>query len=589
MAWRPLASGLLLALTLLVRRSGSVPEPQKATWSTRTFGYDGPWNTVNVTIGPSYSPGINLFVGRRWASTVITKAYCQLNSSESQPACDAGAYDEEASGEDIVTIAYRPGAETFAFGLDTRGDNLRSLGDDMDLHVGDVVANASLVLVDSQMVEYPGGTWYPLSGGCLSVGARGQINQTFDDSPSPVNTSMVPGYLFSHDTIPSNSFGMHIGAATPPLAGSLWFGGYDSKRVVGPVLETGEDAWDVTLRDISIQVISGESPWDWSMKSDLLVSDGSDGRGGSGMLVTVDGCSPYLTLPKPTCDKIAALLPVKYRADLGLYLWDINDPKYRQIITSPSVLAFVFVGSTNTESITVRVPFVHLNLTLSRPLADSPIPYFPCFTGGQGQPVLGRAFLQDAFLGANWDSKRLWMAQAPGPNISLADDATPIGPDDTSIQAGANDWATSWSGTWTELKPSDVGKNGTGPPQGDSGLSHGAIGGIVVAVVVGLTLLGLSVYWYMFRKRKSGSAPNSTMPTAFGTQPDSPAPAKTLRPPGELDANQSQQYREPHELSGQQHSGNFQENSFHNSLLVDTSVPLQQSGESSSSFRELPA
>jgi hypothetical protein len=34
---------------------------------------------------------------------------------------------------------------------------------------GGIIAGVTMGLLDSQMIAYPGGTWYPLFAGCLSL------------------------------------------------------------------------------------------------------------------------------------------------------------------------------------------------------------------------------------------------------------------------------------------------------------------------------------------------------------------------------------------------------------------------------------
>ncbi|KAI5463601.1 hypothetical protein BGZ63DRAFT_422939 [Mariannaea sp. PMI_226] len=152
----------------------------------------------------------------------------------------------------------------------------------------------------------------------------------------------------------------------------------------------------ITLRDIGIDVIAGQSPFSFKSKDGLL-SKGNSSIG-SGLPVWINGCSPYLTLPRSTCNNIAANLPMNFDEDLGLYLWDKKSDKYNEITTSATTLSFSFISGSNTDPVKIRIPLMHLNLTLEAPLIDIPIPYFPCHANDNGQYVLGRAFLQDVFI-----------------------------------------------------------------------------------------------------------------------------------------------------------------------------------------------
>ncbi|RYP01588.1 hypothetical protein DL764_006176 [Monosporascus ibericus] len=354
-----------------------------------------------------------------------------------------------------------------------------------------------------------------------------------------VNASLIPGYLWSQGTTASNSFGMHIGSVDPPIDGSLYFGGYDQNRVVGDIItETDDYTKEITLKDITINVAEGASPWEFASMGGIL-GQGNDSIGSTGIQVSVDGCSPYLTLPRSTCDALASHLPVDYDEDLGLYIWNTNDRKYAQIVGSPSALQFTFLSGSNTQNVTISVPFLHLNLTLDAPLVEEPQQYFPCFTGSD-RYTLGRAFLQDAFVGANWGAKTWWLAQAPGPLIPSAR-VVELEEGDTSIAASNNNWQSSWSGTWRPLSAEEVSELGTGsgtanqtsttdntadtdtadtdtdPPQG--GLASGAKAGIGVGVGLGAVAIfgGLGFFFIRRRNRANkGDTEGSTAAVSSG-------------------------------------------------------------------------
>ncbi|KAG6001874.1 hypothetical protein E4U21_003751 [Claviceps maximensis] len=171
-------------------------------------------------------------------------------------------------------------------------------------------------------------------------------------------------------------------------------------------------------------------------------------------------------------------------------------------MSSASALAFSFMGVDNTKSITIKVPFQHLNLTLEPPLVETSTPYFPCSTGGTGSYVLGRAFLQDAFVAGNWHKNTWWLAQAPGPNIPRNPDLAAISPDDYVIRGNGNDWISSWDRLWTSVSasgdsiepipssaPTTLTRSNLQP-----GLSIGATAGIGAGIgIVLLVLVGLLI------------------------------------------------------------------------------------------------
>ncbi|KAI1467734.1 acid protease [Daldinia caldariorum] len=522
-------------------------KPIAAKWSSSTFGPDGPWPAIEVNLG--YGQKISLYPGREFQTFLLTSDYCSQNTSIPCYANQAGQYNDAQSQVDTTgstgQIQFRS-SPAYMQGVDVLGEMTKSWVDSMEFG-GTKIANVSLALLSGSYMAYPNGQWYPLTVGCLGIGAPATVNQSFSNNfGPPINASLVPGYLWSHNTIASNSFGMHIGSANPRMSGSFYFGGYDQNRIVGDVLTYSDDyTKEITLKDIGIKVIDGSSPWEFESMGGLLAADNSSITSG-GIQVSVDGCSPYISLPKSTCDAIAKNLPVTYNKDLGLYFWNTDEPKYTQIVNSASVLEFVFSGNSNTKNVSISVPFRHLNLTLTAPLIDKPVQYFPCYTGPSHTYTLGRAFLQDAFVGANWGTKQWWLAQAPGPNIpgpSVVELAN-----DGSIKASSNDWKESWSGSWKALSPSDVESSATvSVPSATNtaaeeiavsreGLSTGAQAAIGVCVgVAGLALIGALAFFFL-RRRKARTHEGPAPTTASGTH-DSPEqgyymPVKNPSSPG---------------------------------------------------------
>ncbi|KAK4032572.1 aspartic peptidase domain-containing protein [Parachaetomium inaequale] len=487
----------MILLLFYLCRPTLAQSPHAATWSAEPFGPDGPWNAVQVSLGGQAE--LSLFPGRVFSSFVTTSDYCAFNNSI--PHCASGTYLKDAAVASArlnpnARINYRPPAQELIRGIETLGYTSFYLD---AINVGfplGAIMNHTLNIIESptQMLAYPGGTWYPIFTGCLSLGAPDRF-QVFDGMGTPgqadtptINASMIPWALKEEGQTLSSSFSLHYGSAAPSakVSGSLLYGGYDRSRVAGDVLSLdGDLSTLINIKDISIRVIKGSSPFANQTTPSSpnptaitgLLAQGNSTITPAGLPVLLDPCSPYLTLPKSTCDAIASHLPVTYNPSLGLYLWNTTSPSYTPIITSASALTLTLTGTRNTESTTINIPFAHLNLTLTTPFVPSPVPYFPCFTGGTGTYVLGRAFFQDAFLGANWERKKTWLAQAPGPNISGRMDAVNIQPDQEAVEKGGNDWERSWEGFWTVLGKGEAGEPGSKTGEDGGGGSEGAGGG----------------------------------------------------------------------------------------------------------------
>ncbi|KAI2469002.1 hypothetical protein F4781DRAFT_244174 [Annulohypoxylon bovei var. microspora] len=486
--------------------------PKAARWSNKTLGPDGPWNAVEVTLGSGQQ--VTTYAGKMWESFFPGATYCGNVTADGQPcyAQQAGAIYNESTGTGHKPSIIINGGSSYTPNMVSEGsagmryaDSLY-LGTDTTQWAGDKVPDFDMVLLNDSQFRYPNGNKCPIFAGCLSFGAApSMVNQSFQvnagTSAGAVNVSLLAGTLFEEDAIDSQTFGLHIGSAAPQqVPGSLWFGGYDRNRAVNDMLaiSIGDPYLVFTgapLVDISINVVKGGSPFPFSSKGGLLASGNSSI--GDRLPLAIDPCFPYINLPKSTCDAIAAEIPVTYNEGLGLYLWNTSSPDYSRVVQSPSVLSFTFVDpDDNARKVNISVPFMHLNLTLDSPIVDKPTPYFPCNAVSNGNYALGRAFLQDAFFGANLRTAYYFMSQAPGPNVN-GQSVTIMDNECRTLLTSNNNWETSWDGYWTPLPGPDddaTASSSEGHVSRTSVIAGSTVGG--VAGVVVLTFISFIVRRY---------------------------------------------------------------------------------------------
>jgi hypothetical protein len=517
---------LIVSSLWTIATADEAPEPLEVPWSTKTFGPDGPWQAVEVGIGTPEQK-LALYPGGVWESNILTTQICQDPSSPTCYANQAGLFlMDDSSSLDNTSISGISWDGDMTYGLNgvPQYGRAQQSFDDIDIG-GHSIPNVSLRTINSISQTYPGGQTYPVELGILSLGSH-NLNQTFSENPPTpaINTTFVNSYLYTSKSIPSYSYGLHIGSVPFNIPGSLFLGGYDQSRALAPVSAQAfnSDQFPIELIDVGLGVARGASPWHFANKTDLLAQGNSSI--GQTLSVLVSPTDPYIYLPQSTCDAIVADLPVEFQSALGLYFWNTSSPAYAKIVTSPAYLAFTFqLNSLNTANFTINVPFAMLNLTLDAPLVSTPTPYFPCFPTN-GTYGLGRAFLQAAFVGVNWGSGtgNWFLAQAPGPNYQTNPSLTNIDPKATTIAGSQSSWLESWKGHWTPL-PTTGGNvpggsdtsgsggssgngNGNGSGSGDgssSGLSSGAKAGIGVGVGVGgLALLSALGFFFLRRRRQ---------------------------------------------------------------------------------------
>ncbi|KAL2787197.1 hypothetical protein BJX66DRAFT_328073 [Aspergillus keveii] len=427
--------------------------PFRMTWSSQTFGPDGPWNAVEVSIG---SPGqrVVLYPGGAWESKVLLSSTCaNVTLSAVCYADKAGVFDpEESSTWDNTSINFAPSAISGCNAFDS-------------INIGDrkVIPRSDLVGIMQASQTYPGGQEYPLQVGVLSLGAP-TINHTY--------------------SWPSDA------------------GGYDRNRVYGdvsaqPFLSDG--SLPKQLLDIGLGVAGeGGSPWNFTSKTGLLAKNNSTLETGS--IVQASTADPYIYLPQSSCGSIAAELPLYYEPDYGLYFWNTSDPQYPKLVLTPSFMSFTFSkNGLNNENLTINVPFALLSLTLEPPLIANPSKYFPCM-GTNSTQALGRAFFQAAFIGVNWNqgTGNWFLAEAPGPEYSVTEDRTNIEASASTITGSSSSWEASWSWYWTDLPTGSI----TSGNKSNGGLSTGAMAGIYTGSAVAAVLIIVLLVWLFFRPRR---------------------------------------------------------------------------------------
>ncbi|THC90173.1 hypothetical protein EYZ11_010368 [Aspergillus tanneri] len=461
-------------------------------WSSQAYGPDGPWQAVTIDIGSNRQP-VALYPGANWATTILADSICSNTTlSNTCYAARAGTYNQSESTTAVALN--RSSWETSYWNV--QGGSIKStVGDQVT--VGPVVPNVSFTTIYQTYQTYPNGKAYPVPVGNLALGAPYLKNVV-----SGLTLNMIAAWLYSsgrENSIPSYSYGMHIGSVNPAIPGSLVLGGYDKSRVLG----------EIVLKDIGLDVATGGSPPGFTSKKGLFMQSSGTVLPKS---VTVDPTKPYLYLPEATCDAITSSFPVSFNNDLGLYIWDTTRSTYANLTSSATYISFSFnKNGLNDETITVKVPLRLLTLTLQDPLVDKNVTYFPCFFSSD-TPVLGRAFLQAAFVGVNWfegnNSGTWFLGQAPGPGLPKAD-ITAINVKDTTLAASSNSWEQSWAGHWHPLADSH---SDSSPGNSNSGLTTAAKAGIGIGVGVAGAILIAAVVWIVILRRRRRQAPAAAAP-----------------------------------------------------------------------------
>lgn len=525
---------LLIAVLSVLPFALSDTTPLVVPWNTaHSYGPDGPWSVVTVQIGNSDAEGtqplstVDLYPGGIWESMILRHSFCNDNgtvASNHSQQCLA----EKAGLYTLINSTTVQQGFTDAVGLiwqwasneaeAVSGEAVNVL-DTMRIPTLDgtlTVDNSTISAVAAWQIELPDGTDYSAQVGTLSLGGPGTGVQSFSANATG---QTIPGYAYAQDEVASNSWGLHYGSALLNQEGSLVFGGYDQSRVLGDVgaFDLAADSTMLpNLLDIQIGVENGSSPFSETSYVNLLKLNASF----NGVQpAVINPIVPYLFMSPETCSAVTENLPVTLNSGLGLYIWNVTDPQYERIVKSSAYLALIFqkAGSGN---LTVKVSFQLLNLTLEPPIVTTSQQYFPCrpfrALDDSGHYFLGKAFLQAAFVGMNWQEEKFFLAQAPGPGVG-ASNIRPIQSNDVTINSDPIDnFATTWARNWEAISNTDNDKNTTSnstSPTNEqnrpsaSGMSGGTKAGIAVGVVVGVLAIAGAVLFFCRRRRRTGMPP----------------------------------------------------------------------------------
>jgi hypothetical protein len=251
------------------------------------------------------------------------------------------------------------------------------------------------------------------------------------------------------DTVPSD---MMIADNAP---GSLVLGGYDQGASEGPgisVSNVANLALTVNARSI---VLSNTLQGTVSVTHDLL-----------SLPMALDSTVSQLWLPQVVCDKLEISLGLTYDPSTELYL--VNSTAHAKLIELAPTIAFTLAADgTSNHTTTIVLPYAAFDLQASPPLYNTTTNYFPLRRASK-RSVLGRAFLQEAYLVVDWDRSNFTISPAAQPS-SRTQNIVPI------------------------FSPREDTSSST--------LSAGAIAGIVVGVII-VIVVPISTFWWRRRRRR---------------------------------------------------------------------------------------
>lgn len=250
-------------------------------------------------------------------------------------------------------------------------------------------------------------------------------------------------------------------------------GGYDSSRFTG-------DGVSINMPNASNNtLIVGVQSMLYGLDPDVATYVDSftlNKQRKEGFMAEIDSTIPYLILPNDVCDMFADRYQLTYDEGTNYYLVDAS--AHARNIQQNATTSFK-IGVTIKDSAdfaTINLPYAAFDMQLSFPKVNQSTQYFPIRRSGTGKAVLGRTFLQEAYLIVDYEHMNFTVAPAvlEGMPTSKIVSMFPIGyvPTITSEQGKAR------------------------------GLAPGAIAGLVVGIVLALLIAVIGTCLFR-RKRRS--------------------------------------------------------------------------------------
>lgn len=217
-----------------------------------------------------------------------------------------------------------------------------------------------------------------------------------------------------------------------------------------------------------------------------------------GFKAIIDSTLPYLWLPDKVCDHFAERFNLAYDKETNFYTVNSTaaSKNNQQNATVSFKIAEDALDSSNFADI--RLPWSAFDLSFTKPPNGNATKYFPLKKSSDGRFVLGRAFLQEAYLVTDYERLNFTVAPAIAPGSPA--------PPEKLISIYRKDYKPPG--------PTPIPTSG-----GGGGLSGGAIAGIVVGILViffGIAV-GLFLWWKKKRAAKNELPPNYKEATEIDT------------------------------------------------------------------------
>ena len=187
----------------------------------------------------------------------------------------------------------------------------------------------------------------------------------------------------------------------------------------------------------------------------------------------IDSTVPYLYLPLESCIQFEKAFGIRWNETDQAYL--VNDSLRNTLLTQNPSIVFTLSNSASGSSptIDIELPYAAFDLIAQRPLMKNATRYFPLMRAvDESQYTLGRTFLQEAYLVADYERRNFSISQCSWKE-GVQQDIVPI------------------------MSPTLDRRSDKQPLQG------GALAGVVVGSVVASLIIALALFGMARRRRRA--------------------------------------------------------------------------------------
>ncbi|TKA72818.1 hypothetical protein B0A49_05285, partial [Cryomyces minteri] len=300
------------------------------------------------------------------------------------------------------------------------------------------------------------------------------VNITTINDPHP----SLLGALKDNGQVPSISWAYTAGAfyQVPPVFGSLTLGGFDTTRFKPNNVSFPFGADPMRELLVGIQSITFDAT-----VSPLLPR---------GTYALIDSLVPHIWLPLQICETFEHAFNLTWNSSSKLYI--VTEDTHNRLIQQNANVTFKLgPDPAGGDFVDIVMPYGAFDLTASAPNATNSIRYFPLRRAQNAtQYTLGRTFLQQAYVIADYGRSNFSVSQALFPSTSSSQNSAP--------------YLVPISAPSTDVIPTNP--TSSNSDTGSTALSPGAIGGLTAGVVALILLVVIAVLFMVrFRRRQQAA------------------------------------------------------------------------------------